>query len=137
VDVEFPDNLPSIYNALTVEFEVPGAGKTKQTLEVEQHLGDNWVRTVCMGSTEGLKRVGIQTIRCINVDPAGTFDAQGRFTVENAGRLDWHLDGCRALGAVPHVVLGGWPEQLRVRPEDIPAGPNQALYQHLSIPATV
>jgi F-type H+-transporting ATPase subunit beta len=56
VDVEFPEPLPAIYNALTVEFEVPGHGKTKQTLEVEQHLGDNWVRCVCMGSTEGMKR---------------------------------------------------------------------------------
>jgi len=56
VDVEFSGALPAIYNALTVEFEVPGQGKTKRTLEVEQHLGDNWVRTVCMGSTEGLKR---------------------------------------------------------------------------------
>jgi F-type H+-transporting ATPase subunit beta len=56
VDVEFPDALPPIYNALTVEFEVPGHGRTRQTLEVEQHLGDNWVRTVCMGSSEGLKR---------------------------------------------------------------------------------
>ncbi|HHY87214.1 MAG TPA: F0F1 ATP synthase subunit beta [Verrucomicrobia bacterium] len=56
VDVEFPDQLPAIYNALTVEFDVPGVGRTKQTLEVEQHLGDNWVRTVCMGSSEGLKR---------------------------------------------------------------------------------
>src|ERR1041385_2836375 len=56
VDIEFPGDLPAIYNALSVEFEVPGSGKTKQTLEVEQHLGDNWVRTVCMGSTEGLKR---------------------------------------------------------------------------------
>jgi F-type H+-transporting ATPase subunit beta len=56
VDVEFEDKLPAIYNALTVEFEVPGQGRTKQTLEVEQHLGDNWVRTVAMGSTEGLKR---------------------------------------------------------------------------------
>jgi F-type H+-transporting ATPase subunit beta len=56
VDVEFPEPLPAIYNALTVEFEVPGLGKTKQTLEVEQHLGDNWIRCVCMGSTEGMKR---------------------------------------------------------------------------------
>jgi len=56
VDVEFSGKLPGIYNALSVEFEVPGSGKTRQTLEVEQHLGDNWVRTVCMGSTEGLKR---------------------------------------------------------------------------------
>jgi F-type H+-transporting ATPase subunit beta len=56
VDVEFPEQLPAIYDALTVEFDVPGLGKTTRTLEVEQHLGDNWVRTVCMGSTEGLKR---------------------------------------------------------------------------------
>ena len=56
VDVEFPEPLPAIYNALSVELDVPGAGRAKQTLEVEQHLGDNWVRTVCMGSTEGLKR---------------------------------------------------------------------------------
>ena len=56
VDVEFPDRLPAIYNALTVEYDVPGAGRTRQTLEVEQHLGDNWVRCVCMGSTEGMKR---------------------------------------------------------------------------------
>jgi len=56
VDVEFPEQLPSIYNSLTVEFEVPGSGRSRQILEVEQHLGDHWVRTVCMGSTEGLKR---------------------------------------------------------------------------------
>src|SRR6266568_6232542 len=55
VDVEFSDHLPAIYNALTVEFEVLGK-TTRLTLEVEQHLGDNWVRTVAMGSSEGLKR---------------------------------------------------------------------------------
>jgi F-type H+-transporting ATPase subunit beta len=56
VDIEFPGNLPSIYNAVTVDFDVPGLGKTKLTLEVQQHLGDNWVRAVAMSSTEGLKR---------------------------------------------------------------------------------
>ena len=56
VDVEFPGQLPAIYTALTVEYDLPGASKTTQTLEVEQHLGDNWVRCVCMGSTEGMKR---------------------------------------------------------------------------------
>ena len=55
VDVEFPGQLPAIYNALTVEFDVLGK-TTKLTLEVEQHLGDAWVRTVAMGSSEGLKR---------------------------------------------------------------------------------
>ena len=56
VDVEFTDKLPGIYNALTVEYDVPGQGATKLTLEVQQHLGDNWVRAVAMSSTEGLKR---------------------------------------------------------------------------------
>jgi len=55
VDVEFPEPLPPIYSALTVDFASQG-GPTKLTLEVQQHLGDNWVRTVAMSSTEGLKR---------------------------------------------------------------------------------
>lgn len=55
VDVEFPTTLPAIYNALTVEFTVQGK-PVSLTLEVQQHLGDNWVRAVAMSSTEGLKR---------------------------------------------------------------------------------
>src|SRR5438477_4445105 len=60
VDVEFPDPLPAIYNALTVDYKVQGQG-IKLTLEVEQHLGDNWIRTVAMSSTEGLKR-GLEVV---------------------------------------------------------------------------
>ena len=55
VDVEFAANLPAIYNALTVEYTLQGT-PTKLTLEVQQHLGDNWVRAVAMSTTEGLKR---------------------------------------------------------------------------------
>ena len=55
VDVEFTQNLPAIYNALTVDFGIEDK-KVKLTLEVQQHLGDNWVRTVSMSATEGLKR---------------------------------------------------------------------------------
>ncbi|MEY2430264.1 MAG: F-type H+/Na+-transporting ATPase subunit beta [Verrucomicrobiota bacterium] len=55
VDVEFPEGLPAIYNALTLEYKVQG-NPVKLTLEVQQHLGDNWVRTVAMSTTEGLKR---------------------------------------------------------------------------------
>src|SRR3954470_7543926 len=58
VDVEFGQensNLPRIYNALEVEYEV-GGNSTKLTLEVQQHLGENWVRSIAMSSTEGLKR---------------------------------------------------------------------------------
>jgi F0F1-type ATP synthase, beta subunit len=50
IDVEFPrDVVPSVYNALKVQ----GA---ETTLEVQQQLGDGVVRTIAMGSTEGLKR---------------------------------------------------------------------------------
>ena len=55
VDAEFTEKLPAIYNALTVEFQA-GGKSTQLTLEVQQHLGDNWVRAVAMSSTEGLKR---------------------------------------------------------------------------------
>ena len=60
VDVEFSDALPAIYSALTVDFKVQG-NPTKLTLEVQQHLGDNWVRSVAMSSTEGLKR-GLEVV---------------------------------------------------------------------------
>ncbi|HET7640246.1 MAG TPA: F0F1 ATP synthase subunit beta [Ktedonobacteraceae bacterium] len=54
VDVEFPpDKLPQIYNALLTRL----AGAEKDlTLEVEQLLGNNWVRCVAMGPTDGLQR---------------------------------------------------------------------------------
>src|SRR5216110_567698 len=57
VDVEFPQGkpVPRIYNALEIEYEVNG-NPTKLTLEVQQHLGENWVRSIAMSSTEGLKR---------------------------------------------------------------------------------
>ena len=55
VDVEFPDALPPIYNALTVEYKVQNQS-AKMTLEVQQHLGDKWVRTISMSGTEGIKR---------------------------------------------------------------------------------
>jgi F-type H+-transporting ATPase subunit beta len=56
VDVEFPGQLPAIYNALTVDYEAPLHGKMRLVLEVQQHLGDHWVRTVAMSTTDGLKR---------------------------------------------------------------------------------
>jgi F-type H+-transporting ATPase subunit beta len=57
VDVDFSGEktLPKIYNALEIEYEVNG-NPTKLTLEVQQHLGENWVRSVAMSSTDGLKR---------------------------------------------------------------------------------
>ncbi|OGT91896.1 MAG: F0F1 ATP synthase subunit beta [Gammaproteobacteria bacterium RIFOXYA12_FULL_61_12] len=50
VDVEFPrSEMPKVYDALTI----PAMGLT---LEVQQQLGDGVVRTIAMGSTDGLKR---------------------------------------------------------------------------------
>ena len=57
VDVDFSDaeKLPEIYNALQIEYDLLGTA-TKLTLEVQQHLGDGWVRAVAMSTTEGLQR---------------------------------------------------------------------------------
>ncbi len=50
VDVEFPrDGVPKIYDALKVN-------DADLTLEVQQQLGDGVVRTIAMGSTDGIKR---------------------------------------------------------------------------------
>jgi len=52
VDVEFPPGqLPDLLNALDIESE-----NGRIVVEVEQHLGNNWVRTVAMDSTDGLRR---------------------------------------------------------------------------------
>ena len=56
VDVDFSQTeMPAIYNALTVDYEIDGK-PTQLVLEVEQHLPDGWVRTVAMSTTDGLKR---------------------------------------------------------------------------------
>ncbi|GAB4164823.1 MAG: F0F1 ATP synthase subunit beta [Terrimicrobiaceae bacterium] len=58
VDVEFDPTqggLPKIYDALEITFSVGGQDH-KLTLEVQQHLGENWVRSIAMSSTEGLQR---------------------------------------------------------------------------------
>lgn len=66
VDVEFPrENVPKVYDALKVH-------GTDITLEVQQQLGDGVVRTIALGSTDGLKRglVAENTGRAIAV-PVG------------------------------------------------------------------
>jgi F-type H+/Na+-transporting ATPase subunit beta len=55
VDAEFPaDELPAIMNA--VELWLDESGSEKLVVEVQLHLGNNWVRCVSMGPTEGLRR---------------------------------------------------------------------------------
>ena len=52
VDVEFPsEGMPAIYNALETSI-----GESRLVLEVEQHIGNNWVRCLALGPTEGLTR---------------------------------------------------------------------------------
>jgi F-type H+-transporting ATPase subunit beta len=57
VDVAFPKELPLIYQALEVKLQ---NGETL-VLEVQQHLGGNSVRTVAMGTTDGLGR-GVEVV---------------------------------------------------------------------------
>jgi F-type H+/Na+-transporting ATPase subunit beta len=60
VDVRFsPEEIPEIYNALTVNIQTSTDGEDGETelvLEVQQLLGDDVVRTVAMASTDGLQR---------------------------------------------------------------------------------
>ena len=52
VDIEFPpDELPALYNAI----EITTSG-SKVVLEVQEHLGNNWVRCLALSSTDGLGR---------------------------------------------------------------------------------
>ncbi len=58
VDVDFSAaQLPKIYDALETTVDVNGE-KSKVVLEVQQELGEGWVRAVAMSSTEGLRRGG-------------------------------------------------------------------------------
>ena len=60
VEVHFEEKLPEIYNALEVERSTDtgegGSGTEKLVLEVQQHVGSGSVKTIAMGSTDGLKR---------------------------------------------------------------------------------
>lgn len=58
VDVEFPpDELPALFNAV----EIPLEGGDKVIMEVEQHIGNSWVRCLALAPTDGLQR-GIEVI---------------------------------------------------------------------------
>ena len=60
LDIEFPpDQLPEIYNAIEISTEGTAVAATmsgKVVAEVQQHLGNDWVRAVSMSSTDGLRR---------------------------------------------------------------------------------
>src|SRR5574341_685556 len=53
VDVEFPEGeIPELFEAIDVE----RPGQDKLVLEVQNHIGNGWVRTVAMDTTDGLQR---------------------------------------------------------------------------------
>jgi F-type H+-transporting ATPase subunit beta len=88
VDVEFPrESVPKVYDALKVE-------GTDITLEVQQQLGDGVVRTIALGSTDGLRRnlLASNTGRAISV-PVGK-ETLGRIMdvlgnpIDEAGPVD-------------------------------------------------
>ena len=57
VDVEFPrDQIPKVYDALMVEDDNTSVAEKGLTLEVQQQVGDGVVRTIAMGSSDGLRR---------------------------------------------------------------------------------
>ena len=97
IDVEYPsESLPKIYDALLVE----GEG-VDTTLEVQQQLGDGVVRTIALGSTDGLTRgldvsntgapisvpVGVKTLgRIMNVlgesiDECGPVETEEKWSI--------------------------------------------------------
>ncbi|MBS5939495.1 F0F1 ATP synthase subunit beta [Clostridium sartagoforme] len=90
VDIKFKsDDLPNIYNEIRIDM-----GDKILVVEVEQHMGDDIVRTIAMESTDGLKR-GMKAVdmgRCISV-PVGrevlgrVFNVLGH-PIDNAGEVD-------------------------------------------------
>ena len=57
VDIQFPrDSIPKVYEALTLVDESSAFAEKGLTFEVQQQLGDGVVRTIAMGSSDGLRR---------------------------------------------------------------------------------
>ena len=129
IDVEFPrDSVPSVYDALKVI-----GGET--TLEVQQQLGDGIVRTIAMGSTEGLKRglgvensgapisvpVGVETLGRIMdvlgnpIDEAGPIGEKERYAIhrkapsysEQSASSDLLETGIKVIDLVCPFARGG------------------------------
>ena len=129
IDVEFPrDSVPSVYDALLLE-----GGET--TLEVQQQLGDGIVRTIAMGSTEGLKRglkaentgnpisvpVGTQTLGRIMdvlgrpIDEAGEIGEEERWAIhrkapgyaDQAASADLLETGIKVIDLICPFAKGG------------------------------
>jgi len=101
VDVEFaPDEMPDIYNALTIEIEVSGE-KRSMTLEVALHVGDNVVRAIALKPTDGMRR------------GSAVYDTGAPISVPvgdvTKGRV-WNVTGdCLSEDASKFTVTERWP----------------------------
>jgi F-type H+-transporting ATPase subunit beta len=101
VDVEFaPDEMPDIYNALTIEIEVSGE-KRSMTLEVALHVGDNVVRAIALKPTDGMRR------------GSAVYDTGAPISVPvgdvTKGRV-WNVTGdCLSDDASTFTVTERWP----------------------------
>jgi len=129
IDVEFPrDAVPQVYDALKVE-------SNGLTLEVQQQLGDGVVRTIALGSSEGLKRglavnntkegikvpVGLETLGRIMdvlgnpIDEAGPIGEKDRMVIhrkapayeELAASTDLLETGIKVIDLVCPFAKGG------------------------------
>ena len=132
VDVEFPEGeVPELFEAIEVE----RPGKEPLILEVQKHLGDNWVRTVAMDSTDGLQRgvpadatgapilvpVGPATLgRIFNVlgkpvDNKGPVEAASRYPIhrpapnfaEQSTRVEIFETGVKVIDLIAPFTKGG------------------------------
>ena len=132
VDVEFPaEDIPGLYEAIEVE----RSGQEPLVLEVQKHIGNNWVRTVAMDATDGLQRgvpakatgapimvpVGPATLgRIFNVlgkpvDEKGAVDASTRYPIhrpappfsEQSTRVEIFETGVKVIDLIAPFTKGG------------------------------
>ena len=132
VDVEFPaENLPEVYEAVNV----PRVDQDTLVLEVQKHLGNNWVRCVAMDSTDGLQRgrpaestgapitvpVGPETLGRVfdvlghPVDKLGPVEAQSYYPIhrpappfaEQSTRVEVFETGVKVIDLIAPFTKGG------------------------------
>ncbi|MDP3963655.1 MAG: F0F1 ATP synthase subunit beta, partial [bacterium] len=110
VDVEFGDALPNIYDAL----EMKTADGGRLVFEVAQHLGSSRVRTVAMGSTDGVRR-GMEVIstgKPIAV-PVGEQGLGRMFNVTGEAIDELDDDGGKDLKAAVRWPIHRMPPQFK------------------------
>ena len=102
VDIQFPrDSMPKVYDALKLEDVADSFAEANLTFEVQQQLGDGVVRTIAMGSSDGLRRgmkvanTGTQISVPVGMGTLGRImDVLGR-PIDDAGPIE--TDELRAL----------------------------------------